>query len=351
MSLAVITSAIGTYILLGIDKDPNHPDDTHHQRVLRTLGISTTNKASLTIRPDESKKFLPDPLPEPYGRPYTLFIELNDSLVHPVFDKSVGWKVAIRPGAKDLLAYLSRFYEVVIWTDSLNYVGDPIIQALDPYRFACYRLYRDATTSIGTEYVKDLSVTNRDPKKCIIVDINPSAYQLQPENGMPLQKWNGEKGDDELRKLSAFLDELAFLGMMLQIEDLRPLLKQIRAAGPSNIGDAWSAHKEWMRGEFDKLLPPPPASGISGVTAALFGRSFTPQTTPNVISQIEMLAKQERQAFEKDKVEMEKQLADAMKEQEKQMNEHMEKLKDGNYKFFDYLSGSVPMPGQPQQGN
>lgn len=71
-----------------------------------------------------SKKLLPDPLPGGYARPYTLLIELSDTLVHMVWEKHDGWKAAIRPGAKQLLANLSRYYEIVFFTSQPGMVFD-----------------------------------------------------------------------------------------------------------------------------------------------------------------------------------------------------------------------------------
>jgi import inner membrane translocase subunit TIM50 len=78
--------------------------------------------------------------------------------------------------------------------------------ALDPYQYATYRLYRDHTRLIDGKYVKDISQLNRDPKKVIMVDIDPNAYSLQPENGLHLKPWKGEAGDRELNRLETFLE-------------------------------------------------------------------------------------------------------------------------------------------------
>jgi len=76
-----------------------------------------------------SEKLLPDLLPPPYQRPYTLIIELNDVLLHSEYDRSVGWKYQKRPGVDALLMQLFDFYELVIFTSenaivsSLRYVA------------------------------------------------------------------------------------------------------------------------------------------------------------------------------------------------------------------------------------
>jgi len=61
-------------------------------------------------------KLLPDPLPAPYQQPYTLVINLDNTLIHSTWDKDHGWRVAKRPGAEYFLAYLFQHYEIVIFT-------------------------------------------------------------------------------------------------------------------------------------------------------------------------------------------------------------------------------------------
>jgi len=55
---------------------------------------------------------LPDQLPEPYGRPYTLLLDLDDFLIHSEWTREHGWRTAKRPGLDYFLGYLAQFYEV-----------------------------------------------------------------------------------------------------------------------------------------------------------------------------------------------------------------------------------------------
>jgi import inner membrane translocase subunit TIM50 len=75
-----------------------------------------------TVTAPQWEKLLPDALPDPYQRPFTLVIELNDSLVHLDWDKNIGWRVATRPGVKDFLGYLGKYYEIVLFSDSPAHV-------------------------------------------------------------------------------------------------------------------------------------------------------------------------------------------------------------------------------------
>lgn len=160
-----------------------------------------------------SKKLLPDPLPAGYQRPYTLLIELSDTLCHMVWDKEDGWKAAIRPGisllilgAKQLLANLNRYYEVVIFTSAPGHLGEPVAACIDPYQYATYRLYREHTKLENGHYIKDLSTLNRDLSKVIMLDNDPDSYKLQPENGIVIKSWSGDADDKEMYKFETFLE-------------------------------------------------------------------------------------------------------------------------------------------------
>jgi import inner membrane translocase subunit TIM50 len=82
----------------------------------------------------------------------------------------------------------------------------PILDKLDPYQYAMYRLYRDGTRYVDGQYIKDLSHLNRDLSKVIIMDSNPHAFSMQPENGVALKPWKGEPGDHDLLDYIPFLE-------------------------------------------------------------------------------------------------------------------------------------------------
>jgi import inner membrane translocase subunit TIM50 len=151
-------------------------------------------------------KLLPDPLPEPYRRPYTLVINLDDTLIHSSWDKDHGWRHGKRPGVDYFLAYLSQFYEIVIFTSQSFANALPILDKLDPYQYAMYRLYREATRYENGQYIKDLSHLNRDLSKVIIMDSNPTAFSKQPENGIALKPWQGQANDNGLMDYIPFLE-------------------------------------------------------------------------------------------------------------------------------------------------
>ena len=89
-----------------------------------------------------TKKLLP-PLPPQLHRDHTLCIELTDALTHLVWDRDLGWRVAIRPHAKQLLYILHQYFELVVFTNTPSHLAQPVIEALDNFGLFHYRLYRE----------------------------------------------------------------------------------------------------------------------------------------------------------------------------------------------------------------
>lgn len=70
---------------------------------------------------------LPDPLPPPHQRPYTLLVDLEDMLVHSSWDRQHGWRTAKRPGVDYFLGYLSQFYEIVLFSSQPSFVSSRFV--------------------------------------------------------------------------------------------------------------------------------------------------------------------------------------------------------------------------------
>lgn len=83
-----------------------------------------------------------------------------------------------------------------------------------------HRLYRDSCreTEPG-RFVKDLALTGRALDQVVIVDDNPNAYTLQPDNAIPVKPFVDNLVDAELRKIARFF-ELAGL-----FEDVRDAVR------------------------------------------------------------------------------------------------------------------------------
>ncbi|KAI9496814.1 HAD-like domain-containing protein [Zychaea mexicana] len=293
------------------------------------------------------EKLLPDPLPEPYQRPYTLVINLDDTLVHSTWDSKHGWRHAKRPGVDYFLAYLSQFYEIVIFTSQTSMNAQPILDSLDPYQYAMYRLYREATRYVDGKYVKDLSHLNRDLSKVIIMDSNPDSFAMQPENGVPLRPFTGKPNDQGLLEYIPFLEGVA----LFNVPDVRPVLKAMEGG---HLPEKWA---EWekkyndqhrLQWEQEKTSKPRNlGSLLTGGGAAGQEQEQGPPPT-----QLEQLRKQMREGFSAEHGQMRQQQDEMMK---KEMEAQKEKMKDMKMTVWDLMtqvsSGQpiVPPGGEGQQ--
>ena len=164
---------------------------------------------------------LPPQQPGQYAPPYTLVLELDDMLVHSAWDYKKGWKTAKRPGLDYFLGYLSQYYEIVVFSRSSMAFAENTVAKLDPYHaFISYSLFREVCRSKDGKLIKDLSLLNRDLSKVVIIDPDQDCYSMQPENAIPVPKWDGKK-DDGLIKLIPFLEYLA----TSHTKDAREILK------------------------------------------------------------------------------------------------------------------------------
>lgn len=189
---------------------------------------------------------LPDSPPEPYKRPLTLVLTLEDLLIHSEWSQRGGWKTAKRPGVDYFLAYLSQYYEIVLFSSNYMMYSEKIVEKLDPLRaYISYQLYKEHCLYKDGAHVKDLSKLNRDLSKVVIVDVSDDAIKLQPENAVKLPPWTGT-ADDELVKLIPFFEYLA----TQQIKDVRPVLASYK--DKTHIPEEFARRVEILRTEFEK---------------------------------------------------------------------------------------------------
>jgi CTD small phosphatase-like protein 2 len=116
--------------------------------------------------------------------------------------------VTIRPFAREFLALMSQFFEVVIFTASHSCYANMILNLLDPENeFITFRMFRESC--IETEegiFVKDLRIfANRNIEDVLIVDNACYSYAFQINNGVPIVPFFFEPLDTQLIELTNFL--------------------------------------------------------------------------------------------------------------------------------------------------
>ncbi|KAF8655081.1 hypothetical protein AX16_003246 [Volvariella volvacea WC 439] len=261
------------------------------------------------------EELLPPPLPAPHQRPYTLLIDLDDLLITSVWDRQNGWRTAKRPGVDYFLAYLSQFYEVVIFTTQNFYTAAPIIEKLDKYNFfISHRLYRESTRSTEGKIVKDLSYLNRDLSKVIMLDTNPEHVSTHPENSIVLDKWKGDPRDNNLIAMIPFLESIG----IYKPADVRPILqayagKNIPLEYAKKEAEAKAKHiEEWEKGR--KRAPPNTFGAIFGITGSSNQQAGPPPT----------YLEQKRKEAQLQYLEEQKYIADHKEEMDKMLEQEQQ---------------------------
>ena len=106
---------------------------------------------------------------------------------------------------------MSQWYEIIIFTAATKDYADAILDEIDINGdLFSYRLYREHTTIIGNDYVKDISLIGRDLDKMIIVDNMAQNFKLQKENGILIHSfWGDDEYDVALIELEKILWNVA----------------------------------------------------------------------------------------------------------------------------------------------
>ncbi|KAF7721303.1 mitochondrial inner membrane protein required for protein import [Apophysomyces ossiformis] len=332
---ALTTVAVSALLYYGQPFHDNRDDEYASEHPL----LAAYHRCVKKIYDPMWEKLLPDPVEGPFRRPYTLVINLDDTLIHSTWDREHGWRHAKRPGVDFFLSYMSQFYEIVIFTSQSSMNAIPILDKLDPYQYALYRLYREATRYIGGKYVKDLRHLNRDLNKVIIMDSNPDAFSLQPENGIALKPWKGEANDNGLLSYIPFLEAIAFL----QPDDIRPVLARFKG---ENIPEEWARQEQEMNRQH--ILQWENEQAAKKQKRNL-GTLFGPKEEKPPLLPLDQMRKQAREAYAAEHEQMVKQERMIQKEIEEQKRK-MGEMKLTVWDMMTQLSTGQPImpPGQEQ---
>lgn len=163
---------------------------------------------------------------------YTLVLDLDETLIHYEEDESETGKVNFRPFLHEFLSSLNEFYDIIIFTASLQEYADPILDYLDQNgSIFKKRYYRQHTTETQTVSLKDLLILNLDLSKVIIVDNTPENFDKQRNNGIFIKSWYNDMSDTALKDLIPFLKSV----VVKKVPDVRDYLEKHRNAMISRI--------------------------------------------------------------------------------------------------------------------
>jgi Dullard-like phosphatase family protein len=132
--------------------------------------------------------------------------------------------IFLRPGVKQFLEEVSKYFEVGIFTASVPEYADAVINYLDPEnKYIKFRLYRNNCINVKDLLrVKNLKIFQNIPlKKIILVDNNMYSFAPQLNNGILINSFTYDKDDNELSNVLSYL-----LNYILPAEDVRKVNEQ-----------------------------------------------------------------------------------------------------------------------------
>lgn len=196
----------------------------------KVMVSSSARGTSIELRPS----LLP-PLSPGDSNKKCLVLDLDETLVHasfqltdhydfliPVHIDGMSYQVYVckRPGADDFLIEMAKYYEIVVYTASISKYADPLLDQLDPKGVIRHRLYREDCVQYEGNYVKDLSLLDRDISQTIIIDNSPAAYIFHPRNAIGCSSFIDDLEDCELKSIARFLTQCQ------DVEDVRDHLQK-----------------------------------------------------------------------------------------------------------------------------
>jgi CTD nuclear envelope phosphatase 1 len=127
-----------------------------------------------------------------------LVLDLDETLVHYHVGTDT---VQVRPYAREFLRYASTtFDELVVFTAASKEYADAVVAALE--RLAGIRIrrrYYRESCDFRAATVKDLRMLNEPPSsRVLLLDNTPSTYSLQPQCGVAIADFRGDRSDRAL---------------------------------------------------------------------------------------------------------------------------------------------------------
>jgi len=173
-------------------------------------------------------------VPHDIPPPPTLVLDLEETLVSSTWDRKHGWRHAKRPGVDQFLQTMANYYEIVLYSPSIDGVADPVVSSLDKQQCIMHRLYRDATYYQDGIHKKDISRLGRKMGKIVVLDDDVDAV-LHPDHMICVPPYTDptDRTDNVLERLTPFLVNLARQGY----DDIPAVLEQYRGMDAVQIMD------------------------------------------------------------------------------------------------------------------
>jgi len=256
--------------------------------------------------------------------PHTLVLDLENTLVSSTWERKYGWRHAKRPGVDKFLHELAQYYEIVLYSPTIDGIADPVVTSLDKDGCIMHRLYRDATYYIDGVHVKDLNRLNRNVRRMVVVDDDPAEVAFNPENLIRVKPYADptDRTDNTLERITPFLIEIAREGY----NDVPALLQQYQGMDADQIADEQDRRIQQLRVDRERRsqrglgalapsgrghlpepeLPPEDASKFFRSTQQLTAKDIAGAPPPSEASDKGLTGWMNRRAKEKEEHQMRK---------------------------------------------
>ena len=146
------------------------------------------------------------------SKKFCLVLDIDETITHTL-KLPFGDYFLVRPGVKEFLKEMIKYFEIVIFTSSPKSYADNILDKIDiNNEFFYYRLYRKHVIYENGNSIKKLDMIGRDLKKVIFVDNLKSNAKYNPDNLYHIKTWTNDLLDNQLIILKNKLKDIATSG-------------------------------------------------------------------------------------------------------------------------------------------
>eukprot|EP00913_Durusdinium_trenchii_P030670 g28724.t1 len=194
----------------------------------------------------------------------TLVLDVDKVILHLQHDSKKGWQVIKRPFADKFFKEIPHYYEVVLFSDDVFPVALDIASKWNiPVTGV---LHRDFCKKKRNHFVKETKLD-----RVLMIDHDPVAFELQPENGILIRPFDGDPSDTELADLLEFLKAAASTPM-----DLRKFVQKY-GGGDEDVGRRYLLERQ----EQGKLIEKKRVLGRAIGARSGFAQPGQPVTKPS----------------------------------------------------------------------
>lgn len=173
-------------------------------------------------------------------------LDLEDTLVNSSWDRKHGWRHAKRPGVDKFLTTMAQYYEIVLYSPSIDGIAIPVVDNLDKNGCIMHRLFRESTLFKNGKYYKDLKSLNRPINRMVVLDDDPDAYDGDDKNNVIVLKPYSDPSDREdrtLERITPLLLEIA----KENYSNIPIMLRQFQGMNADQIADEYQRRIDTLR--------------------------------------------------------------------------------------------------------